>query len=208
MKSHSELFKYIETMVPQIEGWCSVERACELAAAILALRPVASVSIGVWGGRDTLSMAAAHKFLKWGYVLAIDPFSAEASIAGEEEANKAHWGRQDMHERVCEAFKANVVLHGLDNYVKFERKESDYVMPPEGAMVVAIDGNHSAQAIRDTERFVLPLAIGSIVYFDDIGWSSGAVKKSVVMAEAAGFVRQFDRDTGAFFRRADYPVDL
>lgn len=200
-QSSSELFRQIELLVPTLEGWCSPERACELASAILALRPPVSISIGIWGGRDTLSMALAHKFVNFGHVLAIDPFSAAASVEGEEAANKKHWGRQDMHDSVLAAFEATKKQLGVEHFIQFERHPSDYVVPPVGATVAAIDGNHSDQAVKDTQRFVLPMPVGSIVYFDDIGWSSGAVKRAVEMAESAGFVRQFDRDTGAFFRR-------
>lgn len=195
------LHQAISQLVPTLGGWCSVERAIELAQMIEEHRGGVSVSIGVWAGRDTLSMAMAHRAVGNGYVLAVDPFEASASVAGQGEADTKWWGNQAMHDQTCTRFLSDVQRLGLSDWVRFERTRSDDATVPSAISVLTVDGNHSDQAVKDVERWAPKVIVGGFVYMDDIGWSGGGVKRAVERLLAMGFDRLHDRDTGAFFKR-------
>lgn len=198
----SDLFRQIEERLPPLDGWCTVERAGELAAAVVALRPLQSVVIGVWGGRDTFALAMAHKAIGHGRVWAIDPWSAKASVDGQAGANKEWWSDQAKHDLVYNRFMENLVDFGLTEFVTVFREKSDRVSPPTGIGVLVSDGNHGPQAIRDVERFAPNVVPGGIAYLDDIHWDGGAVGDSIDKLRKIGFKDLYTRDTGAFFQRS------
>lgn len=198
----ADLNTQIAELLPSLGGWCSVNRGQQLARHIVEARAPVSVSIGIWCGRDTLSMALAHRAIGGGHVLAIDPYQASASIEGEIDANRQHWNNQPMHDRTCAEFLANVRRLGLEPFVRFERQRSDDVPPPSQIWVLSIDGNHTEQAVRDVERYASKVVSGGIVYADDIQWTGGHVQRAVARLMAMGFEHVADMDTGAFFKRA------
>ncbi len=200
--AQAAVFNQIAATVPRLPGWCSVERACEFASHIFACKPAWSVNIGVFGGRDLLAMALAHKAVGSGRVLAIDPWSAEASIEGEVEANKKWWSQVD-YARLYRDVLALVEEYDLGNHVVIQRKKSDEVLIVPGTELglISFDGNHTEQAVRDVMHFAPHVPIGGKVYCDDLNWTQGYVQKSLTVLEGYGFKRLHDRDTGAWFER-------
>lgn len=195
------LFEEIERVFPHITGWCSLQRAEELAAMILALRPHHSVCVGVWGGKETIPMAMAHRSIGIGKVLAIDPWAAAASVQGQDDANLAWWNDQKKHDDVYEMFMSKVRECGLQDWIEVHRKCSDDVVAPQSVGVAVIDGNHGPQAVEDVRRFAPSIPVGGFLYLDDLKWSGGHVEKAETMALMIGFRRLHSRDTGAFYQR-------
>lgn len=190
----------IAEIVPKMGGWCSIEKGQELALAVLKTHAKVVVEIGVLNGRSFLPMAMALKEQGSGTAIAIDPWSAPASVVGQNEVNANWWGRLD-HESIYQDFLANVKKNGVSDFVRVLRQPSDNVKPPSKIDVLHIDGNHSEQAIRDVERFASKVVRGGFVFCDDIGWDGGAIQKAVELLLSMGFVKSFDRDTGAMFER-------
>jgi predicted O-methyltransferase YrrM len=186
--------------VLEITGWCSPEKANDLALAVLKTRASFVVEIGVWGGRSCIPMAMACAEQQHGVVWAIDPWSPAASVDGYDGVNANWWGIQD-HEAVYRSFLGIVKSNGLDQYVKVIRSKSDLVKPPEVIDVLHLDGNHSEQTVRDVMHFAIKVRPGGFCYIDDIEWSGGFVKLGVEKLLTMGFTRLFDRDTGAMFQR-------
>lgn len=197
----SKLFQEIETAYPSITGWCSLQRAEELAAMIIGLHPATTCIIGVWGGKDTIPMAMAHRALGAGKVLAIDPWSAPSSVHGQDKANSDWWGNQQMHDSVYQGFIHALALFGLNDWVEVRREPSDAVTPPAQIDLLLVDGNHGPQAVKDVQRYAPSVPVGGIVYLDDLKWQGGAVEQAEQVLLAMGFERMFSRDTGAFFQR-------
>lgn len=197
----SELFLQIEALVPTLEGWCVPEKACEFASIITSLRPEISVEIGVWGGRGTLSMALAHRFAGRGKVIAIDPWSATASVAGQTGADAAWWGEQQKHDYVYERFMGSIQMLSLMNWIEVQKKRSDAVEVPKGIGFIVIDGNHSDQAVEDVKRYAPNVRMGGVVYMDDLSWSGGGVQRAANRLLKLGFEELYRRDQGAFFQR-------
>lgn len=201
--SASKLFAEIEKVIPTLDGWCVPEKACDFAAFILALRPAVSVEIGVWGGRGTLAMAMAHRFIGVGKVIAIDPWSAPASVAGQEGENAEWWKDQSRHDLVYQRFLSNVEHLGLQPWIDVNKVRSDQVVEPRGVGLLVIDGNHGEQAMADVKRFTPFVNLGGVVYLDDLNWQGGAVQRAADWMTKHGFCQLFVRDQGAFFQRIE-----
>lgn len=74
------LFEKIESdLAIHKDGWCTLEKAYALAAAVIMLRPSLVVEVGIWAGRSFVPMALALKQIGKGQIIGIDPWKAEES---------------------------------------------------------------------------------------------------------------------------------
>ncbi len=205
--THDYLFNRIADELPAITGWCELQKALDLAAIVIALRPKIVVELGVWGGRSLIPMALACEHLGSGVVIGIDPWSAPASTEGYDEVNAKWWGSQD-HERVYQAFIAHVKRLGLEDRVAVERTKSADAAVPATIDLIHIDAQHCALAIADVRRFAPAVRVGGIVVIDDLEWATAGVqhvKHAVMELLALGFVElhRTKTETGCwgFFQR-------
>lgn len=196
----SALFQQIETLIPTLDGWCTVERASEFAALVIGNKPQTTVCLGVWGGRDTFALALAHRHNGVGRVIAIDPWKAEASVQGQTGEDAAWWGKQETHDLVHSRFITNIGVLGLQDFIDVRRQTSDEARVAGDIGLLIVDGNHGQQAVRDVEKFATHVPAGGYVYMDDIDWSGGAVREAVGTLLRYGFRELYRRNTGAFFQ--------
>ncbi len=210
VKFMTKLFQQIEELFPGLHGWCSVYRGQVLASQVIAFHPKVSLLIGVWGGRDTFAMALAHKQIGLGKVIAIDPWEASASAAGQGDADRKWWseGGEDPnglkpghHEAVYNDFMSRIIPLGLQDYIEVVRKRSDDVEPPQAIDLAVVDGNHGPQAINDAKRFVSKVRVGGLCYLDDLDWGIGAVREAENYILSIGFIQLYKMDTGAVYQR-------
>ncbi len=164
----------------RIPGWCPLEKALDLAAVVIALRPKITVEIGVYGGKSLLPIALACEAINNGVVIGIDPWTPQASAEGYTGENANWWGQLD-HEGIYRAFIAGVDRLGLKNRVAVERAKSDDAAVPPVIDLVHLDGQHTEQAIRDVKRFCSRVRIGGVVVMDDLEWVNDG-KPHVAMA--------------------------
>ncbi len=200
------IFDKIEAVHATTEGWCTWKKAQTLAAIVISTQPEISVSIGVWYGRSLLPIALAHQHIGKGRVIAIDPWMAENSIAGQvDPANVEWWKRQNIHQVAYDTFKAKVYELGLQNVVQIERKASDDFNPPDGIMCLEIDGNHGEQSIRDVQRYAPKVKRGGFLIADDLHWTGGSVETAIALLPAMGFQELYrvenDKESWAVFER-------
>lgn len=196
------LLKKISDVVPTLDGWCSVQKAHVLASSIVALRPKSIVEIGVWGGRSLIPMALACKFLNNGIVVGIDPWKAEESIKGQNEANVNWWGKVVNHDVIFKRCNDEIQKAGVSRYCDLVRTTSDdYPVSVIAIDMLHIDGNHGEQAYKDTRKFAPHLTVGGLIFMDDIGWDGGHVGKSCEWLTSNGFRKLYNLDTGAMFQR-------
>lgn len=196
----STLHSRISALVPKMPGWCSPEKANDLALAVIKMRGLPSAEVGVFAGRSCIPMAMAHQDMNAGMVLAIDPWDKFAATEGYDDVNAKWWGGLD-HEAIYQQFLAYIKAEGLTNYVSVHRKKSDDVQLPDELGVAHLDGQHTDQTIKDVEKYASRVVVGGFVFVDDINWSGGGVGRAVEKLLTMGFVRLFDRDTGAMFQR-------
>jgi len=200
------IFDKIETVHASTEGWCSQKKAFTLAAIVISTQPEISVEIGVFYGKSLLPVALAHQHIGKGGVIAIDPWMAEASIAGQVNPQDVeYWNRQHIHQTAYEAFRKKVYELGLQNMVRIERKKSDDFEPPADIGLLSVDGNHGEQAIRDVERYAPKVKRGGFLVADDIEWTGGAVGKAISLLPGMGFVEMYrvknEQESWAVFQR-------
>lgn len=196
------LMDRIACVTPEGGEWCSVEKAQVLGAIVVALRPSITVEIGVWMGGSLIPIALAMKHINFGVALAIDPWSRQASVAGESSENAKWWGSID-HEYAYQKFLQRVKGHELNKYVEVMRARSDDVNPPSCIDLLHVDGNHTDQAIRDVERYCPRVRTGGIAVIDDIGWGGGNVQQAVGKLVDMGYRELYRLGTGAVFQRID-----
>lgn len=175
------------------DEWCSVEKAESLGALCMALRPACVVEIGVWRGASALPILialqrnppAARTGLQ-GMLIAIDPWSKEASAAGEAAENASWWKDVD-HARAFYDFTRRMEAAGVRHLCQVIQAPSDRVTPPDAIDLLHVDGNHSDQAVRDVERFASHVVPGGILVMDDLSWSGGHVERAYDRARSLGF---------------------
>lgn len=188
VQNERKLFSLISTTVPTMDGWCSVEKACALAALVMATKPAVIVEIGIWAGRSLLPMAMAAK-LTGGKVIGIDPYSPQESAKNEIGENEKWWSTQD-HSAIKLKFQQFVKNFGVSDIVTHIEKPSDHVAPPARIDLLHIDGSHTEQAVRDAERFAESIPVGGIVVLDDLMWVGGGVLRAIDVLEEKGFVER------------------
>ncbi len=199
--THSAVLKQIEDLVPTLGGWSISEKCCEFAAIIMVLRPENTVELGAWMGRGAFSMANAHRFIGKGKVWVVDPWSAGASVLGQDGANAEWWSAQERHEIAYQQFCTSLRTLELEPWIHVQRKTSDEAEVPTSIGLLVIDGNHGPQALKDVERWAPAVSVGGFAYLDDIHWTGGAVEAAGARLCEMGFVPLFERDQGMFYQR-------
>lgn len=199
----TSLFKDIEDCLAKVpHGWASVPKCQMLAATVIALRPEISVIIGVWAGRDTFALGLAHKEIGKGKVIAIDPWTANASAKGQTGENKTWWSDQKMHEEIYQGFLEKRGEFGLNDVIEIQRTTSEKAIVPKSIDgILVVDGNHGPAAIMDVERFCPSVEIGAFVLLDDLNWVCGSVQKAAVRILQLGFKEKYRIETGAMYQR-------
>jgi predicted O-methyltransferase YrrM len=182
-------------------GWCSTEKAFDLTHTIIGSGAKTIVEIGVFGGRSMIPMAMACKYQGFGKVIGIDPWDAKASSEWQSHPADIEWWSKLDHDLIYAEFIRCVHLLGVEDFCDIQRMRSDEYQPVGPIDLLHIDGNHSDQALRDVKRYASLVPVGGFVFADDIGWTGGGVQRAVFELESLGFEKQYDRDTGAMFKR-------
>lgn len=191
----------IRRIVPTLEGWCSPIRAARYATLIFERKLGVSVCLGVWGGRDVIAMALAHRALGQGKCVAVDAWSATASAAGQTGADHAYWNDQAKHDLVYQGFLERVRVLGLGAWVEVHRASSSDVAVPKDIGMLIVDGNHGPQSVKDVDRWAPSVAQNGVVFLDDLDWKGGSVRAAERRLLALGFKNAGPSDNGAFYER-------
>lgn len=176
-------------------------KAHTLAALVLALRPALTIELGIWQGASFLPMALAHRAIGVGRLIAVDPWSATASIQGQINPDDVKWWSEVDHERAYQTFVTALAEEGLSGIVEIVRATSDEYVPPDGIGLWHCDGNHGEQAIRDVQKFAPKMESGGIIVMDDLDWRGGAVRKACMALESMGWIEMYPLGTGSVWRR-------
>lgn len=171
-----------------ITGWCSVEKMEAMVGIVFATRPLVSLEIGVWAGKSLIPVAMAHKKVKCGKAIAVDPWKASESVIGQiSEADSKWWNNQPMHDQIHKAFLEKAKEFDVLNWIDVKRMPSDRYTPTEKIGLLMIDGNHGQQAIHDVKRYSPSVLVGGFVVMDDLKWTGGAVSEAAGLLEKTGF---------------------
>jgi hypothetical protein len=213
MNDLTELFQQIK-IAQEPGAWTELDKNQGLAAVIVALRPKVVVEIGVWSGGSMIPQLLALKHLGQGVGIAIDAWSADASIEGQvDPANVEWWSHQTPHDDAFSKFCMRMDQFGVRDVCKVIRKRSDDVDMGElistyGEIgLLSVDGNHGDAAVRDVQRFAPFVNIGGIMALDDVNWSGGYVQRARMHAiDKLGFRQLYKLGShgGCFLQRVSY----
>ncbi len=193
-QNNRKLFSLISSVTQTLDGWCSVPKACALAALTTAMNVQQAVEIGVWAGRSLLPVAFAMKEQGFGMIRGIDPYTAAASAQDEFGENLKWWNDQKMHDDIKAKFWNHVKKFAVEPHVHLLEKKSDDIdlsIFTTTLDLCHVDGNHQDQAIRDAERFGPLVRLGGIVVCDDLKWQGGGPLRAIDTLEDLGFVEVF-----------------
>jgi len=164
---------YIDFILPNMEGWCSREKAVDLANTIAREKPKTAVEIGVFAGRSLLAIALTLP--EGATVIGIDPWASDASIKGFEDENKVWWGKVD-HDRIFLECALVIKFLAIKNIRIFrltaqQALEQNHI--PTAIDFLHIDGNHSKESsCYDVTNYVPRVTPGCQVWFDDCDWNT------------------------------------
>jgi len=170
-----KIIKIVESLLPQLHGWCTLEKATKLIELIDKNKFETCVEIGVFGGASLIPQALALFNNKKGKVYGIDPWTKDCAL--EEmisEDHKKWWGDLDM-EAIYEGCKKRIQDLNLQDYCELIRDKSENVhdkFQNESIDLLHIDGNHSESlSYKDATLYLPKVKINGYILFDDIWWT-------------------------------------
>jgi predicted O-methyltransferase YrrM len=200
-----ETLAEIESAVPAGGAWCSLEKATTLAAIIFGLRPKVVVELGVWMGGSAIPMAITLRHLGVGQLVAIDAWSAEASVFGQEDKHLQWWGETmgpDGHEQAYRTFMGRLERHGITSErCAVRRQRTDEAVVPSSIDLLHHDANHGPQVVADIERWAPSIRIGGVLIIDDLNWPGDHVRRARDRALKLGFAELYPLGTGCVMQR-------
>jgi len=160
------------SLMNQLDGWCSYEKAAVLVDLILKLKPGIIVEIGVYGGKSLVPMAYALDVNNHGLIYGVDPWKTEESIKGiNNSSSEFFWGVWVNHDAVLQHLQEKIAEFNLDHRITLVRSSSAAADPIEEIDILHIDGNHSAEAsYLDVTKWVPLVKSGGVIILDDITW--------------------------------------
>ena len=202
--NHLDLRREIEEAAPEGGDWCSPDKAIQLASLVIALRPQIVVELGVWMGGSAIPIAIALRHLGVGQLVAIDAWSTEASVAGQEGVNAAWWQSvgDKGHKRARKTFMARLEKHRImPERCAVVHRWSDEAAVPRAIDILHHDANHGPQVVADIERWAPAVRVGGLLILNDLGWPGGHVRRARDHAIALGFVEQYPLGAGIVMQR-------
>jgi hypothetical protein len=165
--------EYIQTNVPTLHGWCTVEKAIDLYNLVLEHEAPLCVELGVFAGRSLLPIAMAAT-AKNGTAVGIDAWSKEACEQGVNDiANTEWWNNIDYDFFYNYTLK---VLSDADvsNTTQLVRSKSADVASHYASKSINVlhqDSNHSEEVtVEEVILWFDKVKIGGHWVFDDTDW--------------------------------------
>jgi hypothetical protein len=199
--SQADIAAIIERELPQMPGWCPVEKGRRMAE--LAHGAALCVELGVFGGRGLVAMALTLAAQGSGRADGIDPFSAAASLEGANDvANDEWWSKLD-YEEIARSAQTTLYRLGLTPYAQLVRMRSREVAGFYGDGTVNVlhqDSNHSEEiTCEEVELWAPKIRSGGYWVFDDTNWAT--TQKAQRELEARGFLEIENHESWKVYQR-------
>lgn len=166
--------EYISKYHGKVDGWCSIDKATNLARIILQTKPELCVEIGVFGGSSLIPQALALQENNNGIIVGIDPWTKDAALEEmSNNDNKSWWSSLDYNQ-IYKKLISIIKQFELDDFVDLIKDKSENVVDNfknESIDILHIDGNHcEALAYKDSVNYFPKVKMGGYIFFDDISW--------------------------------------
>lgn len=169
---------YIENVLPQLQGWCSQEKAKAMAELIVEAQPELVVEIGVFGARSLIPQALAVKANGKGHVYGIDPWTVKAALAGGLDHENAGWWSTVNMLAIMSGAIAAIRTAGVEDccsVLVMDSIRAAKLFREQPIDVLHIDGNHTEEAsCADVYAYFPLVKSGGYVWFDDTDWVTTA----------------------------------
>jgi predicted O-methyltransferase YrrM len=165
----------ISTFIPDMHGWCTVDKASYIAKIILDKQLKNGVELGVFGGRSLVSFGFA--FAETGGVITgIDPWKVNASLEGtNSEENDEWWAKLD-YEFFLNYTQDKILEAELENTIRLMRMKSSEAIrffDDNSLDFIHQDSNHSEEISCDeVNRWHSKLKSGGVWVADDTNWKT------------------------------------
>lgn len=204
LSSYPGLRREVEDAAPEGGDWCSPDKAVQLASLVLEHRSQVVVELGVWKGGSAIPIAIALRHLGTGQLFAVDAWSVEASVAGQEGVNATWWQSVGVegHDRALRSFQQRLEKHAIesDRCTVVHQRTCEAAVPPV-IDILHHDANHGPQVVADIERWAPAVRANGFLILNDLGWSGGHVQRAHARALELGFVDQYPLGTGCVMQR-------
>lgn len=192
--------EFIDTEMPHLEGWCSINKARKIDELIKKHNPDVCVEIGVFAGRSLFAMGfSLRDNHPNGVAYGIDPWDKDAVLEGEMDEKDREWWSKIDQEGFYNYTLDHLKQYELEKNVQILRGSSeDFIeqfkdIPIE---LLHIDGNHTEVAsVRDVSLYVPLVPAGCPIIMDDVNWPTTA-KAQELLAKMADLVYTFDNGSG------------
>jgi predicted O-methyltransferase YrrM len=167
------------SMMDQLEGWCSHEKASILIDLIFQTHTQIIVEIGVFGGKSLIPMAYALKVQGSGRIFGIDPWDHRESAHGlTDEIHRNWWGNLD-HGPILDTLRDKIDAFELKEQIQLIQNSSAGAEPIEEIDLLHIDGNHAEEhSFYDVLKWGPLVKKRGWIVFDDIGWEDNGADAS------------------------------
>ena len=173
----------VKDVVKKMEGWMPEKKAEFLFNEISNNSIDVSVEIGVFGGRGSIAMAAAHS-LVGGRHFGIDTWIKDTALEGENSADNDKWWASLDLEQIYRSALGTLFHYELSAHANLLRLDSTLasrLFEKESIGLLHIDGNHSELcSCRDKPE--------GIIVLDDTNWST-TEKAQRLLEEKCDFIQ-------------------
>jgi predicted O-methyltransferase YrrM len=174
---NEKLLRRLEN-IQRLGGWCTLDKATQLADLIIEHRPNLVVEIGVFAGRSAIAMAMACQHIGNGRVVGIDPWSKEAALEGENSKENSEWWSNLDLDQIYRTCQSTVFSLGVEDYLTLMRKHDVDALElfEDGSIdLIHLDSNHSEViSVRSVRDWVPKLKPGGFFAMDDSDWATTA----------------------------------
>jgi len=191
--------EYIKNVVPELHGWCTVEKAIQLYNLVLEHTNPLCVELGVFAGRSFLPLSLGATY-KGGNAIGIDAWSKEACEQGINDIANTEWWNKIDYDFFYDYTKK--VLHDaiLSNTTKLIRSKSvDAVSQFESKSISVLhqDSNHSELvSVEEVNLWYDKVKIGGHWVFDDTDWSTTQTAQILLLEK--GYELMFSEKDGKY----------
>lgn len=173
MELSEKAIRYLLTL----NGWCVREKMIRLYNLVIETDAQVIVEAGTFAGRSAFPMAMACRDKESGHLLALDAWSNEVAVEGEEisRENTEWWSNLDMRH-IFQSFVKSLSFLGLQDYMHWQKAKSYEVAEKfeDGSVdILHQDSQHNTHTIvRELEAWAPKMKIGGYWITDDEDWGS------------------------------------
>ena len=171
-KTVEELKQRVCKELPNIEGWCSKEKALSFIDLVLQTKPTICVEIGIFGGASVFPVASALQYLGTGVIIGIDPWDKIECLKYfdpfEDREHLNWWGKINLNH-IYASYLNMISKHSLEDYCFTMQVSSEKAVSEIKTIdILHIDGNHSeASSMQDVLLYLPKVRLGGYIWMND-----------------------------------------